>query len=276
MKSKLSNAYGIVQGRLIKSPMNQLQWFHQNKWEKEFELASKIGFSYIEFIAERQHNAENPIWNDSGIEKIKKLAKENKLHLYAFCNDFIIDHCLIESTKVIDQTLKLISRGKILGLEKLVLPLFEKSEMSFDNYKSYKHALIELGDAALENNMSICLETILNGEQLLETMNDLNHSNIHCVFDTGNRIAFGHDIYSDIILLGDYIKHIHIKDKNEKDENVLLGTGKVNFQMVFQCLDEINYNNTYTFETFRGSHPLKTAQYNLALAKFFENETRKI
>jgi sugar phosphate isomerase/epimerase len=274
MKSELSNAYGIVQGRLIKSPMNQLQWFPQYQWEKEFELASKVGFSYIEFIAERQHNADNPIWNDYEIEKIKKLAKENELHLYAFCNDFIIDHCLIESTKVIDQTLKLISQGKKLGLEKLILPLFEKSEMSFGNYKSYKDALIELGDVALENNMSICLETILNGEELLEIINDLNHSNIHCVFDTGNRIAFGHDIYSDIILLGDYIKHIHIKDKNENDENVLLGTGKVNFQMVFQCLDEINYNSTYTFETFRGNHPVETAQYNIAFAKFFENENK--
>ena len=107
----------------------------------------------------------------------------------------------------------------------------------------------------------------------MEIINDLNHSNIHCVFDTGNRISFGHDIYSDIILLGDRIKHIHIKDKNEKDENVLLGTGKVNFQRVFQSLYEINYKGPYTFETTRGNNPVETAKYNLSLANFFINDT---
>jgi len=276
MKLNLSNAYGIVQGRLIKPPGNELQWFPQKEWEKEFELASQVRLNYIELIAERQHNPHNPLWDDYGIEKIKKLADQNKLYLHSFCNDFIIDHCLIESTKVIDQTLKLILKGKKLGLEKLILPLFEKSKMSRNNYKDYRGALTEVGDAALENNISICLETVLNGKQLLEIMKDLNHSNIYCVFDTGNRIAFGHNIYSDIILLGDYIKHIHIKDKNEKDENVLLGTGKVNFQMVFRSLAEINYDGPYTFETYRGRDPIETARYNLLFTKFFENETKRI
>ena len=55
-------------------------------------------------------------------------------------------------------------------------------------------------------------------------MEDLDHPNIYCVFDTGNRIAFDHDIYSDIVLLGDYIKHVHIKDKNENDKNGLLAS----------------------------------------------------
>ena len=273
MKLDLSNAYGIVQGRLIKPPGNELQWFPHKEWEKEFDLASQVGLNYIELIAERQHNDYNPLWDEYGIEKIKKLVAKNKLYLHAFCNDYIIDHCLIKSTKVIDQTLNLISKGNKLGLEKLIFPLFEKSEMTRSNYKDYRGALTEVGDAALENNMSICLETILNGEHLLEVMKYLNHPNICCVFDTGNRIAFGHDIYSDIILLGDYIKHVHIKDKNDSDENVLLGTGKVNFHKVFQSLSEIKYYGPYTFETTRGRNPVETAKYNLSLAKFFINDT---
>ena len=275
MYKDLENAYGIVQGRLIRPPGNQLQWFPQKEWEDEFKIASEVGLSYIEFIVERKHNPNNPIWSDLGIEKIRQLAKKNGLYLNTFCNDFIIDNCLINGSSVINQTLELISRGKKLGVKKLVLPLFEKSEMLYSNFQNYKNVLHELGDAARENNILIYLETVLNGEELLEVLNELNHSNIHCVFDTGNRIAFGHDIYKDIILLGNYIKHVHIKDKTSLDENVLLGTGKVDFQRVFQALVEINYKGAYTFETFRGINPIETAKYNLMFTKFFENESKR-
>ena len=50
---------------------------------------------------------------------------------------------------------------------------------------------------------------------------DIGHSNIKVVFDTGNRIAFGHDLSHDIEILGDKITHIHIKDKNINNENVI-------------------------------------------------------
>jgi len=275
IKPDLYQAFGIVQGRLIKPPGNELQWFPENEWEKEFELASQVGLKYIELIADRQHNTQNPIWDDYGIEKIKKLANDNNLYLHALCNDYIIDHCIIKSNTVINQTLNLISKGKQLGLEKLIIPLFENSELTFSNYKKYSSVLTEIGDAANENNISICLETILNGKQLLEVLKYFDHPNIYCVFDTGNRIAFGHDIYSDIILLGDYIKHVHIKDKTKQNENVLLGTGKVNFHKVFHSFFKINYNGPYTFETTRGKDPIETAKYNLSLAKFFTSDTSR-
>ncbi len=273
--TSLGRAFGIVQGRLTTPPGNELQWFPQEEWDKEFELASKLGMHYIELIVERQHNIHNPIWDDYGIEKIKNLAGENNLILHAFCNDYIIDHCLIKSKKVVDQTLKLIIKGKQLKLEKLIIPLFENSELTISNYKSYASALQELGDAAKENDILICLETLLSGEKLLEVIKFFDHPNIFCVFDTGNRIAYNHDIYSDILHLGDYIKHVHLKDKTNQGENVLLGTGQVNFQKVFQSLIEINYNGPYTFETTRGSNPIETAKYNLLFANFFINESSR-
>ena len=140
-------------------------------------------------------------------------------------------------------------------------------------FKNYKNILTEIGDASHENNMILCIESILNGEELLYVLEDLNHPNIYCVFDTGNRIAFGHDIYKDIILLGDYIKHVHIKDKNDNDENVLLGTGNVNFLEVLKSLSTINYEGPYTFETARGRNSIETAKFNIAFTKYFINET---
>ena len=104
----------------------------------------------------------------------------------------------------------------------------------------------------------------------------VNHSSVKVVFDTGNRVAFGHDLYSDILLLGDSITHVHIKDKNKKNENVYLGTGLVNFYDVFRALKKINYTGPYTFETYRGSDPIRTARYHMSVTEYFEYEAAQI
>jgi len=264
--------FGIVQGRLIQSPEGCLQWFPQKQWDREFFLASSLGYDYIELIAERQNNENNPIWTEEGIERIKALSKQNNLFLYAFCNDYIIDHSLIDDTSAFDQTLKLIAQGKILGVQKMILPLFEKSELNENNFEEYKDILRNLASVAQENNILVCLEIILNGKTLLRLLKYLNHTNIKCVFDTGNRISCGHDIYSDIQLLGEQIRHVHIKDKNDQHDNVLLGTGKVNFYRVFKSLSAIGYGGPYTFETVRGRDPVRTAKYNKLFVDFFIRE----
>jgi sugar phosphate isomerase/epimerase len=267
--------FGIVQGRLIQSPEGCLQWFPQEHWESEFFIASTLGYDYIELIAETLHNENNPVWTENGIEKILELAERNNLSLHAICNDFIIENKLLGSKSVLEQNRKLISRAKLLGIQKLILPFFEESELTDNNFDDYKAPLIEIANIALENNILVCIETILDGRTLLNFIEYVDHSNVKCVFDTGNRIAFGHDIYSDIVLLADQIRHIHIKDKNDKNENVLLGTGKVDFRKVFESVDAIGYQGPYTFETHRGKNPVNTAIYNKRFTEFFMQETDK-
>ena len=43
-----------MQGRLIDSPNGQLDWFPQNNWKDEFNLARNIGSNYIELVAEKK------------------------------------------------------------------------------------------------------------------------------------------------------------------------------------------------------------------------------
>ena len=43
---------GISQGRLIKPPNNELQWFPGIKWKEEFQIANQIGLNHIELLAE--------------------------------------------------------------------------------------------------------------------------------------------------------------------------------------------------------------------------------
>jgi L-ribulose-5-phosphate 3-epimerase len=262
--------FGMVQGRLTQAPPGCLQWFPQNSWQKEFDIASEIGIDYIELIAEVQHNAENPIWTDGGIEEIKRLVKDNSLTLHALCNDYIVENSFLDEG-VIQQNIDLLKQGKKIGVEKYIMPFFESSELSVDNMQEYIEPLKRVAKFAQNYNITVCLETILTGGELIDLLKLIDFPNVKAVYDTGNRIAFGHDLAGDIQLLGDAIAHVHIKDKNSGNENVLLGTGLVDFESVFCALRGIEYNGPYTFETTRGSNPINTAKYNMNLVNFFKS-----
>jgi hexulose-6-phosphate isomerase len=262
--------FGIVQGRLVKPPGNELQWFPQNSWESEFYIANALGFKYIELIAERLHNSENPIWLETGVDEIKDLCRKNGLLCYAICNDYIINHGLISEKQeyVLKQMHLFAERATFLNTSLIVLPLFEKSELNEENWKEFIPAIQNYAKRIEDTGVTICLETILNGKKLKEFIDLLNCPNVKCVYDTGNRVAYGHDIYSDIKILGDRIGHVHLKDKNYKDENVLLGNGLVNFYKVFKSFNEINYSGFYTFETDRGRNPIRTALFNKKFCEY--------
>ena len=102
---------GIVQGRLSHSG-RKLQFFPKNPY-KEFKLASKIGYDFIEFFGERMKNFSNPIWTDYGIKKYLKVSKQNNIKIYSFCDDYIINHTL-SSKKTLSEIINTIQRlGKL-------------------------------------------------------------------------------------------------------------------------------------------------------------------
>ena len=125
----------------------------------------------------------------------------------------------------------------------------------------------------MTSGIELCLETLLRGEELIEVLEIIGRPSISLVYDTGNRVASDHDLAGDIRLLGKRISHMHIKDKNAKNENVILGTGLVNFKEVFDALAEIKYDGLYTFETNRGKNPTRTAIHNKQFTTFFYQES---
>jgi L-ribulose-5-phosphate 3-epimerase len=263
--------FGIVQGRLIQSPPGCLQWFPQEQWQDEFKIASDLGIDYIELIAEVQHNENNPIWSEDGIEEIKHLVEKNNLTLHALCNDYIVEHKLLEEC-VVEQNIKLLKQAEKLNVEKYIMPLFESSELNIDNMEEYIDPIRKIAKCANDKGITTCLETILTGEELIKLLDMIDRPYVKAVYDTGNRVAFGHDLSGDIRLLGNKISHVHIKDKDNKNSNVLLGTGLVNFSEVFKAFKDIQYNGPFTFETTRGADPLKTAIYNMNVVDFFKQD----
>ena len=266
--------FGIVQGRLSVPPAGQLQWFPQDSWKEEFLTAERIGIGFIELLTERNYNPDNPFWTESGRAELKALNEKTRRCLYSSCADYIIDHSLLDDPngKTREHVQTFLEASADLGCKVAVLPLLEQSDLNMSTEDAMAPLIREFGRQAMSLNILICIESLMKGEHLRRFLELVNEPNVKCVFDTGNRVLDSSDLASEIRLLCDWIAHVHIKDKNDLGENVLLGTGRVNFAEVFGALSEIGYEGPLVFETTRGTDPATTANYHMATCNFFSHE----
>ena len=269
---KNKNIFGISQGRLTES--DQLQRFPYEAWQKEFCNAPSIGLSFVELLTERDFNKNNPVWTPQGRSEILDLCSKTGCEIYTLCIDYIIDHSLLDDNDMSthQHILNVFDAAKDLGCKGLIFPLLEQSELATNNIEKYANLFQDFSDVANKFNIDIFIESMLKSDDLIMFLSLINRPNVGAVYDTGNRVLESSDLYHEILKLGSYIKHVHIKDKNLNGKNVILGTGLVNFKKIFEALQKIKYKGRLNFETTRGTNPLKTAEYHIDFCKFFLHE----
>lgn len=262
--------FGIVQGRLSKAPSGELQYFPHEKWASEFGIGCDLGYGFIELLIERDDKPSNPFWVNSGSE-LKAKAQNANSEIYTVCSDYVIDHSLFNdvNNSVVAHTLAVVERSAEIGANALILPLLEESDCSLYSFSRMAEVLGTVADAAERHGITVLLETLLTADDLLLLLAETNRSNVKVVFDTGNRINLTSNLSHEILKLGEHIGHVHIKDKNEANENVILGTGKVNFLEAAEALRMICFDQSFAFETTRGKDPVRTAKFHLDFWQYF-------
>jgi sugar phosphate isomerase/epimerase len=262
--------FGIVQGRLSKAPSGELQYFPHGNWANEFGVGRELGYGFIELLIERDDKPSNPFWLNSGAELKEKASGANS-EIYTVCSDYVIEHSLFNdlNSSVVEHTLSVVERSAEIGATALILPLLEKSDCSLYSFSRMAEVLGPVSDAAEEHGITVLLETLLKADDLLLLLAETNRTNVKVVFDTGNRINMTSNLSHEILKLGEHIGHVHIKDKNAANENVILGTGKVNFLEAAEALRMIGFDQSFAFETTRGKVPERTAKFHLDFWQYF-------
>ena len=264
----IKKRFGFIQGRMTKSKSkNILQFFPQKNWEKEISEANSYGFKFIEYIAERNINHKNPVWSKTGINKINYLTSKYNLENYSFCEDFFINHDIRKYKNLDNYINKLFKNLNKLKIKIYVLALFEKSDLNELNYISFINILKKISKKLKKYRIKLALETNLAQEYLSFLFKKIGDKNINLVYDTGNRLKKNINQYNEIVQLKDKIVHVHIKDKNFKGQNVILGKGNVDFKSIFKSFKKINYKGRSVFATNRGSNAIKTMINNLKITK---------
>jgi len=266
--------YGIVQGRLTETPNNELQRFPQESWQEEFMNVKNVGLKFIELLTERNFNSKNPVWTLQGRNEIKALCKKFDNIIYSICADYIIDHSIIDNinNNCFVHIEKLFAVALDLDCKVIVLPLLEKSEVNSYNLNQYVPIIQNFSSLIENTNITICIESLLSSDDLLNFIRLIDKQNVRIVFDTGNRVVQNLNLEDEILRLRDTIKHVHIKDKDKDGNNVILGSGLVDFSKVFNAFNEINYSGPLVFETTRGGNPIITAKKNIAFCEHFINK----
>lgn len=261
---------GITQGRLTASG-GRLQAFPYGKWKEEFGVARDVGFDGIELIVERPTDPENPIWTDGGLAGLKAAVEETGVRPLSLCDDRIMDAALLRAgpeAAAFFETLSVLMRQMAkIGATRIVLPFLEQASLKSDRAaflaaRGWLEKLVPISD---ETGVAIMLENDLPTGMLKELVSTAG-GKIGVCYDTGNRAYFGYNP-AEILELGGLIRHVHIKDKEPGGQNVMLGTGKVDFKAVFANLDAVGYDGPLILETCRGEEEVVAGKRNLAFVK---------
>jgi sugar phosphate isomerase/epimerase len=260
---------GVLQGRLTYSG-KKLQCFPKDPF-REFSIAAKLKYNFIEFFAERNINKDNPIWKNEGINKYIKFSRINNIKIYSFCDDYFINHPLSKK-KTLLYALKILKRVKLLKVKKYIIPLYGKSFVNLKNEKNTIKNLSIIAKICSNYKIELLLESNMSPHKYEVIKKKIKSNNCFFLFDSGNRVVLKRDFFLDIQSFGSNIRHIHLKDKNSLKKNVIIGKGLVDFDLFFFYLRKIKYNGSFSIESQRGHNIISQAKKNY---NFFNNLIEK-
>lgn len=244
---------GFMQGRLTNKGGFYPQIFPKGKWKDEFNCAEKIGFSCMEWMLNANEYEVNPIMTEEGIIQIKEQIEKTGIYVSAICANYFMMNSLYDITyeqqeKNLEILKILIKNASKLSCRKIILPMFEASEMEIEN-TILRNLLKGILSEAQKAGVDILLESNIKTEELVSYIQTFNAENIGICYDIGNATGMGMDVIEDIEKYVRFIHNIHIKDKKD-GQSVMLGQGEAPFRECLKQLNKNGYSGEYVLESY--------------------------
>lgn len=258
---KRNNKISIMQGRVIPKDIERLQVFPDN-WEQEFSAIKELGFDSIELLDDKKGRLRELL--RIGSVGYFSQIKSHGINFSSICLDRLCDFSLLKNKDEFLQELDELL-GYLVNIDGiiLVLPFFDKNHVKTREELSICLEYLSKYDEQLQKQKKyLSLEIDLSSKIIIGLLREYSFSNIGICYDFGNSIGNKFDLKKDILLLKDYINHVHIKDKFE-GKNVRLRKNNKQLKNGFSALGKINYHGAMCLETCISPDPLKEAKLNL-------------
>jgi|TARA_B110000037_G_scaffold217791_1_gene279545 L-ribulose-5-phosphate 3-epimerase UlaE len=246
---------GITLGRLSRTSNKKNIQIIPKNIEKEFFLAKKIGYDYIELHSDENKKCSLNL-DENKCKNIQLFKKKYNIKTPTFTLAYIISNSLT-SENVFLYLKNQISFFKELDVKNIILPLFNKS-----NYKQTNLYFQKLKKIILfiqKNNMNAVIESNCNHEEF-RSIQKLSSKKIFFCFDIGNRISVTKNLQDDLKKFEKEMLILHIKNKNKFNKSVKLSKGLIDIN---NLLRKKNFKKVLlTFENIR-EYPLY--QKNLSI-----------
>lgn len=238
----------LIQGRLTPSNGRGIQFFPNapGEWQKEFELAPAAGIAHIQWVCE----ANSLLFTKEGQEEVRDVMKRTgvtvrNMDLHELLTKTDISNQPDELFERICSSLAAINGGTV------ELPMLEASSLlDQEMYESRMKALCRFLAIAKKHNTPVAVETDLGPTALAAFVRKV--PGVTIVHDVGNSAGMGYDMKEELATYGQYISNVHIKDKPVGGTTVPIGTGSVDFALLFSLLHKMDYTGAVTLQVARG------------------------
>ena len=264
-----------MQGRLLPKYKGRYQAHPINYWEDEFQKAKDLGLDCIEFILDFDDYNLNPLSNEDGINKIKRVSDSHEIGVHSICADYFMESPLHghnvksanESKEVLEE---LIKASYSLGVENIVIPCVDQSSLKNQQDKDlFVSALNEVIPLAEDNGIFLSLETDLAPKEFRILLDELNSKCVKVNYDIGNSAGLGFDLLEELEEYGDFISDVHIKDRLLDGPSVMLGEGNANFKLFFDTLLTYEYKGIFIMQAYRDEEGVEIFKRQLDFIKPF-------
>jgi L-ribulose-5-phosphate 3-epimerase len=137
--------------------------------------------------------------------------------------------------------------AKILGVKTILLAFFGNNDLKNDEAGTQVviEKLKKVMPKAEQNGITLGIESWLSAKEHLYIINEVKSPNLKVYYDVANANHMGYDIYREIRELG---KQKMICEFHAKENDFLLGSGRIDFQEVKNCMNEIGYKGWIQME----------------------------
>lgn len=269
-----------MQGRMVPPIDGNIQMFPVGVWPDEFGLAKEAGVEFIEWIYEWKTESDNPLSADEGVSRMRSLSESSGVAVASVCADYFMEKPLLgvssdEIRTRIDKLSWLLKICSALDVGRIVIPFVDNS--SIKSAEDEGVALDALGAVLPEAeslNIELHLETDFGPEAFRKFLDRLPHPMLKVNYDSGNSASLGFPHDEELGAYGDRLGSVHIKDRVWGGGSVPLGEGDANFEVLFESLKRLNYQDDFVLQAARGEDgdEVAWARSNKAfLKKYWEN-----
>ena len=259
-KTKKTNQYGIMQGRLLPKFKGLYQAHPIDTWEQEFYLASNLNLNSIEFIFDYHLYSINPIFSKPDL--ILDAQNKSGIKIKSICADFYMSAPIHKATKcetnIYGDILEtLISNLSYLGGSVIVLPFVDNSSMkSIEDKKNIAAFLNDFSKICATKSISLALETDFDPSTYLRFFDFIQNDFVSINYDSGNSASLGYSFDEEMKAYSNRISDIHIKDRLLNGGPVLLGDGNARLKKLKEFIINNKYEGLVIFQSFRDDEGL--------------------
>ena len=213
-----------------------------------FRRAKRIGFAGVELVLRRDQPERIEAARRARVETglavpTLVLGEHSDLGGVADPDRAVADAAAADVRRALDWASE-------LGADALLLPFFGRAELRGEaDIRNAAIALRPLCVAAGERGVSLLYEGTLPADGVRSLAELVNSRAFGCYFDTANAVVRGLDPPTELRLLGELVRRVHVKDARAAVNDCPPGLGHVDLAACAVALDELRYDGWVVLET---------------------------